>query len=253
MYTTHGFPPELFETMATEHNLGFDWEGFHREMERHGNDLRRRARRWSCSRRARSTHSRKPWTRQNSWATRRPRPRVRLSASSPTASSATKSTRSATRQPISVVLDQTPFYGESGGQVGDAGELVGPGCRFEVIQTQKEDGFTLHGGHLRQGGLAIGDKVTARVDTARRQGIRRAHSATHILHYALQKHLGKHAQQQGSKVDRDWLRFDFANPSALDREKVAVDRSGSECPDQRAARRSAGARCPSPRPARRAP
>jgi alanyl-tRNA synthetase len=63
--------------------------------------------------------------------------------------------------------------------------------------------------------------VTARVDAERRQGIRRAHSATHILHFALQKHLGKHAQQQGSKVDRDWLRFDFANPHSVSREELA--------------------------------
>ncbi len=63
--------------------------------------------------------------------------------------------------------------------------------------------------------------MTARVDAERRQGIRRAHSATHILHFALQKHLGKHAQQQGSKVDRDWLRFDFANPHSVSREELA--------------------------------
>ena len=112
------------------------------------------------------------------------------------------------------------------------------GFRFEVIDTQKEDGFMLHVGHLRSGRLELGDKVTARVDTTRRAGIRRAHSATHLLHYALQKHLGTHAQQQGSKVDDDWLRFDFANPSSrrpgADRarsraevnDKVAVGRAG---------------------------
>ena len=63
--------------------------------------------------------------------------------------------------------------------------------------------------------------VTAQVNSERRAGIRRAHSATHVLHYALQKFLGKHAQQQGSKVDDDWLRFDFANPGAVDRETLA--------------------------------
>ncbi len=66
--------------------------------------------------------------------------------------------------------------------------------------------------------------MTARVDTARRAGIRRAHSATHMLHYALQKHLGTHAQQQGSKVDHDWLRFDFTNPSSVGPEMIARDR-----------------------------
>jgi alanyl-tRNA synthetase len=117
--------------------------------------------------------------------------------------------------PIVVVLDKTPFYGEMGGQVGDCGELIGPGVRFEVIDTHVDGVLTLHRGHLREGVLTLGATLTARVDAARRQGIRRAHSATHILHYALQKHLGKHAQQQGSRVDQDLLRFDFSNPSAV--------------------------------------
>ena len=69
-------------------------------------------------------------------------------------------------------------------------------------------------GRLAEGQMTTGAKVTARVDTTRRDAIRRAHSATHIMHHALQKHLGRHAQQQGSKVDGDWLRFDFTNPSA---------------------------------------
>ncbi|HEY2825979.1 MAG TPA: DHHA1 domain-containing protein, partial [Pirellulales bacterium] len=124
-------------------------------------------------------------------------------------------------EPVTVVLNQTPFYGESGGQVGDTGEIVGAGLQFEVIDTQKEKGFILHRGHLRQGGLKLGLAVTAKVNVERRNGIRRAHSATHVLHHALQKYLGKHAQQQGSKVDDDWLRFDFANPSAVDRETLA--------------------------------
>jgi alanyl-tRNA synthetase len=124
-------------------------------------------------------------------------------------------------QPVTVVLDQTPFYGESGGQVGDTGELTGEGFRFEVLDAQKEKGFTLHRGHLKQGLLKVNAQVTARVDSTRRAGIRRAHSATHILHHALQKYLGSHAQQQGSKVDNDWLRFDFANPSSIDRETLS--------------------------------
>jgi len=124
------------------------------------------------------------------------------------------------QEPIVVVLDKTPFYGEMGGQVGDTGELVAPGVRFEVVDTQVDGELTLHRGHLREGVLTLGITLTARVDPARRQGIRRAHSATHLLHYALQKHLGKHAQQQGSKVDRDLLRFDFSNPSAVTAEQL---------------------------------
>ncbi len=118
-------------------------------------------------------------------------------------------------QPITVVLDQTPFYGESGGQVGDTGEIVGQGFQFRVSDTQKDGDLVLHVGHLMSGEMRAGATVTARVDAAHRAAIRRAHSATHILHYALQKNLGRHAQQQGSKVDRDWLRFDFTNLSAV--------------------------------------
>ncbi|MCA9173208.1 MAG: alanine--tRNA ligase [Planctomycetales bacterium] len=110
-----------------------------------------------------------------------------------------------------VVLDQTPFYGESGGQVGDQGRLLTDDMEFEVVDAQKNGGLTLHVGFLRSGTLVNNSKVRAVVDSARREGIRRAHSATHMLHYALQETLGKHAQQQGSKVERDELRFDFTN------------------------------------------
>src|SRR5204862_4587 len=82
-----------------------------------------------------------------------------------------------------------------------------------------------HIGHLREGKLTAGAKCKARVNTARRNAIRRAHSATHILHYALQKNLGKHAQQQGSKVEPDYLRFDFTNSAPVDSEQlVAIER-----------------------------
>jgi alanyl-tRNA synthetase len=124
--------------------------------------------------------------------------------------------------PVTVVLDQTPFYGESGGQVGDTGELSWPGGRFEVSDTQREGGFVLHVGHLREGTLALGGGVTARVDPARRSALRRAHSATHLLHAALQHYLGGHAVQQGSKVDADMLRFDFSHASSIDAETLAA-------------------------------
>ena len=116
--------------------------------------------------------------------------------------------------PVTILLDKTPFYGEMGGQVGDIGELMGEHFRFEVVDAQAQRGFVLHRGHLRQGKLVLGEMVNARVDAARGKAIRRAHSATHLLHAALQKHLGRHAQQQGSKVDNDLL-LDFANPRAV--------------------------------------
>lgn len=122
--------------------------------------------------------------------------------------------------PVAVVLDRTPFYGEAGGQVGDSGVLESPECLFQVHDTQRHSGFFVHIGHLRKGVLRPGMKLTARVDAERRAGIRRAHSATHLLHHALQKTLGSHATQRGSRVENDSLRFDFTQPRAITREQL---------------------------------
>lgn len=114
-------------------------------------------------------------------------------------------------QPIGIALDKTPLYGESGGQVGDVGTLTADGFEFQVLDTQKDGDLWLHIGMLKQGKLTVGQTVTATVDAERRAGIRRAHSATHILHHALRQTLGSQATQRGSKVDRDVLRFDFTH------------------------------------------
>jgi alanyl-tRNA synthetase len=119
-----------------------------------------------------------------------------------------------------LVLDRTPFYGESGGQVGDYGQITSDSGQVQVVDTQKDGDLVLHQVAELVGRIAVGQKVTAQVDRARRDAIRRAHSATHILHYALQKNLGKHAQQQGSKVTDDWLRFDFTNLAPVSPEQL---------------------------------
>ncbi len=124
--------------------------------------------------------------------------------------------------PVVVVLNRTPFYGEAGGQVGDTGTLENAACQFKVQDTQRQGGFMLHRGHLRRGSLKVGMAVDAKVDIQRRAGIRRAHSATHLLHHALQKALGNHATQRGSKVDEDWLRFDFTQPRAIPHEQLVA-------------------------------
>ncbi len=123
-------------------------------------------------------------------------------------------------KPIALVLDRTPFYGESGGQVGDTGTITGEGFAFEVLDTKKDEGFTVHIGHVTNGTITLGAKVKATVNLERREAIRRAHSATHVLHHALHTHLGKHAQQAGSKVEPDRLRFDFSNPEAVGRDRL---------------------------------
>ncbi|MDE2136545.1 MAG: alanine--tRNA ligase [Gammaproteobacteria bacterium] len=110
-----------------------------------------------------------------------------------------------------VVLDRTPFYAESGGQVGDTGELTGSGVRFVVADTQKRGAAHAHLGELLEGAIRVGDTLEARVDAARRQATVLNHTATHLLHAALRTVLGTHVQQKGSLVAPDRLRFDFAH------------------------------------------
>lgn len=124
-------------------------------------------------------------------------------------------------EPIAVVLDKTPFYGEAGGQVGDKGTIRGEGFEFRVVDTQKDGDLILHLGHLQRGVLSLEKQVTARVDGERRGAIRRAHSATHLLHHALHQVLGQAATQRGSKVQPDELRFDFNNRQAVTRDELA--------------------------------
>ncbi|MEN6405881.1 MAG: alanine--tRNA ligase [Thermoguttaceae bacterium] len=220
MFQTHGFPPELFETLAAEHNFAFDWKGFRDEMERHGIEsgggqkveLFRHDPLEALKKAVHGSTFLGYDTLETTDAEV-----LGIIANDQLCEQVDEVDHEG---PIVVVLDKTPFYGEMGGQLGDTGELVGSHFRFEVTDTQVDGGFTLHRGHLREGRLTLGDRIDARVDVQRRQGIRRAHSATHLLHHALQNVLGGHALQQGSKVDDDLLRFDFANPSAVTAEQL---------------------------------
>jgi alanyl-tRNA synthetase len=121
-----------------------------------------------------------------------------------------------------VVLDATPFYAESGGQVGDTGLLEADGVRFAVADTLKiQAGVFGHHGELESGELAVGDTLLARVDTVRRARTVRNHSATHLMHKALRQVLGAHVQQRGSLVDPDKTRFDFAHDAPMSAEEIA--------------------------------
>jgi alanyl-tRNA synthetase len=119
-----------------------------------------------------------------------------------------------------VVLDSTPFYAESGGQVGDAGELTTAAARFAVADTQKLGKAHLHVGKLEAGTLKVGEAVAAAVDGVRRQATRANHSATHLLHAALRQVLGSHVTQKGSLVAPDRLRFDFSHYSGVTPEEL---------------------------------
>ena len=214
LYQTFGVPVEMFESMAAENNLAFDWEGYQRAMQEHGEASGK------VSHAVMGIHG--PLD-----AVKKVLHAVEFVGYEMLETEAELKFIIAQHQlcdhlkeaghesSIGVILDRTPFYGESGGQVGDEGEICGEGFRFVVCDTQKEGNLLVHTGHLAEGEMTAGMRVVAKVNAGRRGGIRRAHSATHLLHHALQQYLGTHAQQQGSKVDEDWLRFDFSNPQAV--------------------------------------
>ena len=129
-----------------------------------------------------------------------------------------------------LVLDQTPFYAEMGGQVGDHGRITRGEAVFEVTDTQKtKGGKYLHYGQMRSGSISLDDEVTAELDLERRQAIARAHSATHLLQTALQQVLGDHVHQAGSLVEPDRLRFDFTHFAAISsKELVEIERIVNE-------------------------
>ncbi len=120
-----------------------------------------------------------------------------------------------------LVLFSTPFYAESGGQIGDAGKIIADGAVFEVQDTQKQGDVFIHYGVMREGRLAINDTVQTKVDAERRQAIVLNHSATHLMQTALQKVLGAHVQQKGSLVTEKQLRFDFSHPDPVTADEIS--------------------------------
>ncbi|MBW3595975.1 MAG: alanine--tRNA ligase [Planctomycetes bacterium] len=224
LYDTYGFPPELFETLAAEHNFAIDWDKFRKLMEgRGGEAVGPVFKTGPIEAIKRTMHS----TTFLGYETTSAEAEVCfIVAQDHLCEHLAEDGHDA---PIRVILDRTPFYGEAGGQVGDTGDIIGERFRFEVTDTQRDGELIIHIGHLRSGEMRVGEKATARVETHRRQGIRRAHSATHLLHHALQQVLGGHAQQQGSKVDDDWLRFDFANMAPVNEEQLGeIERNVQE-------------------------
>ena len=123
---------------------------------------------------------------------------------------------------LEVFADQTPFYAESGGQVGDTGVIETESGRATVIDTDRPlEGIVRHRAKLQEGTLVEGQQATLRVDASRRDAIRRSHTATHLLHWALRTTFGPQLQQQGSLVEPDHLRFDFNHHAALNDEDIA--------------------------------
>jgi alanyl-tRNA synthetase len=132
-----------------------------------------------------------------------------------------KEVKSASEGECMIVLDSTPFYGESGGQVGDKGKLSAKGLEIEVLDTQKIGNFHLHISKIKKGSIKINDRVKAEINTERRRAIVCNHSATHLMHSALRNILGKHVQQKGSLVNEEKLRFDFSHKQKLSESEIA--------------------------------
>ena len=216
LYDTYGFPKELTQEVAAENGFSIDGDGFEQEMEKQ-RERARAAQKFKLSE-------------IDLWLSRPPSKRTEFSGykllKQETAilrllvdnESVEKIEEG---QGASLILDTTPFYGEMGGQVGDTGEIISKSGRFTVANTVRvPPDVTVHQGQLAEGSLSVGDKVVAKVDRERRLDIARNHTATHLLHLALRQVLGSHAEQRGSLVAPDRLRFDFSHLTAMMPEEI---------------------------------
>src|SRR5690606_8586275 len=202
LYDTYGFPVDLTNDIARERGLSLDMEGF----EQHMQAQRERAR--SASQ-FKADYSAAGIYQGNCEFTGYEALEDRGNVGALYREGRTVNRLEAGEEGM-VILDRTPFYAESGGQVGDQGVLVAPGVEFEVRDTVKFGEAHGHLGVLRKGTIALGDTLIARVDQASRHATMRNHSATHLLHAALREVLGEHVTQKGSLVAPDRLRFDFS-------------------------------------------
>lgn len=212
LYDTFGFPADLTADVCRERNLKIDEEGFEAAMEQQ----RQRAREASGF----GTDYNNV-IRIDSASTFKGYEQLELASTVKAifVNGQAVNELSAGEEGV-VVLDETPFYGESGGQVGDTGVLTGKNAEFVVEDTQKYGQAIGHIGKLNNGHLQIGDQLDAQVDKARRARIRLNHSATHLLHAALRQVLGEHVAQKGSLVNDKYLRFDFSHFEAMKPQEI---------------------------------
>ncbi len=208
LWDTYGFPPEMTQEIAAEQGVTVDTEGFEREMEAQRQRGRASAQFGEERAKIRQYESLGVGAtqflgyEQNSASS----PIVGLIADDEVVSEATAG------QSVEIVLVQTPFYAEGGGQIGDAGTLTGPDGSIEVQDTQAVmPDVIMHFGKVKVGTVRLGDTVEANVDPTRREDTARNHTATHMLHAALREVLGPHVRQAGSLVAPERLRFDFSH------------------------------------------
>ncbi|HAR61604.1 MAG TPA: alanine--tRNA ligase, partial [Alcanivorax sp.] len=211
LYDTHGFPPDLTADVARERGLSVDMDGFDQEMQAQ----RERARGAGAFANDYSDRLNiEAVTDFSGYEKHQDQAEVEGLYRDGAAVDSLEAGDTGM-----VLLKRTPFYAESGGQVGDRGVLVAGDARFNVEDTRKRGQAHIHVGTVSSGTLKVGDKVDAYVDVERRRAIMRHHSATHLLHAALRRVLGDHVQQKGSLVAPDYLRFDFAHGEALSAEQ----------------------------------
>ncbi|MCE9883303.1 alanine--tRNA ligase [Obesumbacterium proteus] len=212
LYDTYGFPLDLTADVCRERNLKVDEIGFERAME----EQRRRARESSGFGADYNSMIRVDGASKFSGYDHN---QQRSSVTALFRDGQAVDVLNAGEEGV-VILNETPFYAESGGQVGDKGELTAQGVSFVVTDTQKYGQAIGHQGKVAQGSLKVGDSVEATIDEARRSRIRLNHSATHLLHAALRQVLGDHVSQKGSLVSDRNLRFDFSHFEAMKPEQI---------------------------------
>lgn len=215
LYDTYGFPVDFAKELAEERGLEVDMQEFERNME----EQRRKARSaWKGYEEAEEKRKYEglPYARFTGYDEEKTNGKVLALFKGEE-----KVTSLKEGDEGEIILDKTPFYGESGGQVGDTGTIKGEGFEVEVLDTQRPSlGLIVHIGKVKKGEIRVGDVVIAEIDHQRRSAIRRHHTATHILHKALRLVLGPHIKQSGSVVDEHRLRFDFTHYEKPSREQL---------------------------------
>ena len=219
LYDTFGFPLDLTEDIAEENSLGVDREGFSLAMEaqrKRARKARQEVKAWDQALTLTTALEGFKPTRFLGWETTKVEAKLLgLIKEGQRVSAASKG------EEVLILLDQTPFYAESGGQTGDQGFLTLEETKLRVLDTTKlPDGKIIHYAQVEQGSIQEGAAVMAKVDEERRGNISRNHSATHLLHRALKEVLGDHVNQAGSLVEPGRLRFDFSHFSAMSPEEV---------------------------------
>ena len=217
LYDTYGFPVDLTADIAREHDLGVDEAGFEAAMQAQRERARAATRFEGAGHVDAEVFSSISPTRFEGYQV------ARIDQAEVLAILVEGASRDQIEagQSATIILDRTPFYGESGGQVGDTGTLTSESMRFEVEDTVKLAGaYHGHQGQLQNGSLAVGATVAAEIDSERRSRIVHHHSATHLLHAALRAVLGEHVEQKGSLVAPDRLRFDFSHFEPVGRDQL---------------------------------